>query len=51
MSRKFIITLVGMGMAILWAAMKWEISYLVAALGFAGAYQTANVAQDAVKQK
>ena len=50
MSRKFIVTLIGMGLAVLWAAMKWEISYLVAALGFAGAYQTANVASEKVRK-
>jgi hypothetical protein len=50
MSRKLIVTLIGMGMSLVWAIFKFEISYLVAALGFAGGYLTANVADTKVRK-
>ena len=50
MSRKLIVTLIGMGMSIIFAAFKWEISYLITALGFAASYITGNVASEKVRQ-
>ena len=51
MSRKFIVTLLGLVMSLVWAVFKFDISYLFAAFGFATSYITGNVIQDAVKRK
>jgi len=50
MSRKFIITLLGLGMSLIWAIFNFDISYLFAAFGFASSYITGNVVQDALKR-
>jgi hypothetical protein len=51
MSRKFIVTLLGLGMSLIWAIFKFDISYLFAAFGFASSYITGNVVQNAIRQK
>lgn len=51
MSRKLLVTLIGMSLSVLFAAFKWEISYLVTALGFAASYITGNVASEKVRGK
>jgi hypothetical protein len=45
LSTKFIMSLIGIGLCVIWAAFKLEKEYLIIALGFVTAYITGNVIQ------
>jgi hypothetical protein len=44
-STKFIMSLIGMALCVLWAVFKLEKEYLILALGFTATYTTGNVIQ------
>ena len=45
LSTKFIMSLIGMGLCVLWASFDLDKEYLLIALGFVTAYITGNVVQ------